>query len=412
LSKELENTEFGELLTITDILLKDWSESGTIEEKYYDYPKPDRYPFDRPLFRKLGINELVYNWNTANAMYAIDLNGRSIYTLNRTGSLPVSYFNSQAYSVSIGSSYENQAYDYFATLNNVDLVRVVQYTALYQLFIDNEISYKGEIFQAFPENKPYLLQGFVTAFLKNIREASNERIEQVSDSIAHKNFRQFQRKKLLEQLAKHEKQGNFKYSDERREEIYSEVRQDQKRSLMYEITDCRTMLKGLSDEQFRKLCRYLAYPRGQRSWSQKDYAMYYQARKIQRLAHSVGKLNFAQFGVNLHTVKNVFVDQLRQSFAPYLKSSSIIVTYHDFQTTGGHNLSSKISRVNTLTDYKQPNRGGGAPRPNSNSNPTNPASTQPSAKPKSSTPSAPKPPPVIRPRETVIPSESRNNRGF
>jgi hypothetical protein len=73
LTSELENTEFGDLLTITDILLKDWSESGTIQEMYYRYPEPAYYPFRKPLFRLLGLNELVYNWNTADVMYAIDI---------------------------------------------------------------------------------------------------------------------------------------------------------------------------------------------------------------------------------------------------------------------------------------------------------------------------------------------------
>ena len=143
LSKELENTEFGDLMTITDVLLKDWSERGTIQEGHYRYPEPAYYPFDKPLFRKLGLSELVYNWNTAGAMYAIDRDGYTIYTLGRTGSLPVSYFNSQERSQSIGYRYENQAYHYFSTLGNTDLARVVQYTALYQLFIDNNISYSG-----------------------------------------------------------------------------------------------------------------------------------------------------------------------------------------------------------------------------------------------------------------------------
>ncbi|MCQ2285604.1 MAG: hypothetical protein MJZ76_01865 [Bacteroidales bacterium] len=136
LSRELENTEFGHLMTITDILLKDWSERGTIQEANYHYPEPGYYPFDRPLFKKLGLNELVYNWNTADAMYAIDLEEATIYTLNRTGSLPVSYFNSPERSVSIGAKYENRAYGYFATLKNPDMARVVQYTGLYQMFQD------------------------------------------------------------------------------------------------------------------------------------------------------------------------------------------------------------------------------------------------------------------------------------
>ncbi|HRR04650.1 MAG TPA: hypothetical protein P5215_05170, partial [Bacteroidales bacterium] len=116
MSNELENTELGDLLTLTDIILKDWSESGTIKENYYRYPHPSYYPFDKPLFKKLGLNELVYNWNTNDAMYAIDYDSVTIYTLNRTGSLPVSYFNSQERSYSIGAKYENRAYHYFATL--------------------------------------------------------------------------------------------------------------------------------------------------------------------------------------------------------------------------------------------------------------------------------------------------------
>ena len=173
LSKELENTEFGDLMTMTDILLKDWSERGTIQEGYYRYPEPGYYPFDKPLFRKLGLNELVYNWNTAGAMYAIDRDGYTIYTLNRTGSLPVSYFNSQERSQTIGYRYESQAYHYFATLGNTDLARVVQYTALYQLFIDNNISYSGNTYPAFPKNKPFLLYKPTASLLGILRSLSD-----------------------------------------------------------------------------------------------------------------------------------------------------------------------------------------------------------------------------------------------
>ena len=169
LSRELENTEFGDLMTIADVLLKDWSEHGTIQEGYYRYPEPGYYPFDKPLFKKLGLNELVYNWNTAGAMYAIDREGYTIYTLGRTGSLPVSYFNSQERSQSIGYRYESQAYHYFATLGNTDLARVVQYTALYQLFIDNNISYSGNTYASFPKNKPFLLYKPTVELLDKIR---------------------------------------------------------------------------------------------------------------------------------------------------------------------------------------------------------------------------------------------------
>ena len=43
-----------------------------------------------------------------------------------------------------------------------------------------------------------------------------------------------------------------------------------------------------------------------------------------------------------------------------MKTSSLIVTFNDMLTTGGHNLSSRISRVNKMTGYKQ-TRGGYTP---------------------------------------------------
>ena len=36
-----------------------------------------------------------------------------------------------------------------------------------------------------------------------------------------------------------------------------------------------------------------------------------------------------------------------------MKTSSLIITFNDLLTTGGHNLSSRISRVNSMTHYKQ-----------------------------------------------------------
>jgi hypothetical protein len=209
LSKELENTEFGHLLTITDILLKDWSEKGTIQEASYRYPKPNYYPFDKPLFRKLGLNELVYNWNTANAMYAIDLDDITVYTLNRTGSLPVSYFNSQERSVSIGQRYENQAYHYFATVGNTDLARVVQYTALYQLFIDNGITYSGNVYTAFPKNKPYLLQKPASTLMLIFKNLSQEDVNNFADTLSKIRFTEYQKEKVVEKLRGHEQQYNY-----------------------------------------------------------------------------------------------------------------------------------------------------------------------------------------------------------
>ncbi len=377
LSKELENTEFGDLLTLTDILLKDWSESGTIKEVHYNYPEPGYYPFDRPLFRKLGVSELVYNWNTQDLMFAIDVDYEplsqggvsTIYTLNRTGALPVSYFNSQANSVSIGSSYENRAYNYFARLNNADLVRVVQYTALYQLFIDNGISYKGETYPAFPKNKPYLLQEPVTVFLKNIRDVPNEELERIADSVSVRNFELYQREQILQQIRNYEQQMDVRASHASpsirpTEEIFADVKQRGKQDLIRIISECGTMLKKLSDDEFAGLCRYMAYPRGPVRANLRVRPT--QIRTVSQMANHLGKPNFVFFGVDLADVKNYFsnsvdskgiAEQVRNDGNEfgirYLKTPSLIITEHDLLTTGGHNISSKISRVNRMTGYKK-----------------------------------------------------------
>ena len=430
LSKELEHTEFGNLMTLTDILLKDWSESGTIQEYNFKYPKPKYYPFRRPLFRMLGLNELVYNWNTANAMYAIDLPEATIYTLNRTGSLPVSYFNSQERAQSVGRQYERQAYNYFANLGNTDLVRVVQYTALYQLFIDNEITYSGELQNDFPKNKPYLLLTPTKNLLNIFKNLKDEEITFLCDSASKRMFTLYQKDKVMEQLRQNEAQYNYKYGDREVERIMGRVKSDNKDRLTGEFKSVRTTLQNLPEEQFNNLAKQLAYPRGQRVNNQTTYQTYLRAKKLNGLVHSLGKNNLDLLGLDLNTVKNYFVNNLNNSSAKYLKTPSIIVTYNDMVTTGGHNLSSKISRVNTMQNYKRDEGGrryevsgeryeGGGEKPTAGSKPTTTGGGEPqAAKPKTTsttgTASNQKPAtqPNIRPRTEVVTGNARPQRGL
>ena len=453
LSKELENTEFGDLMTMTDILLKDWSERGTIQEGYYRYPEPGYYPFDKPLFRKLGLNELVYNWNTAGAMYAIDRDGYTIYTLNRTGSLPVSYFNSQERSQSIGYRYESQAYHYFATLGNTDLARVVQYTALYQLFIDNNISYSGNTYPAFPKNKPFLLYKPTASLLGILRGLSDELIAMLADSLSQRSFNNFQKEQVDKQLRKNEQDYHFAYTDENIDFIYQDVHRNTKAGLSGSLHEVKNMLGSLSEEQFEKLARYLSYPRGVAIRDRESYNTMMQGRKVNRLMRDIGKNNLDLLGIDLGAVKNYFAASLSHNSGRYMKTPSLIITYNDLLTTGGHNLSSRISRVNSMTHYKQ-SRGNYTPHNYERPEPTepvvaegSPASPQPAARPSAtnkpttaSTPSAtsrprttttasPKPASTtktvaktasaptggggnIRPRSAVISSAPRATRGF
>ncbi|MBR3986538.1 MAG: hypothetical protein IKK04_05245 [Bacteroidales bacterium] len=449
LSRELENTEFGDLMTITDVLLKDWSERGTIQESYYRYPEPGYYPFDKPLFRKLGLNELVYNWNTAGAMYAIDREGYTIYTLGRTGSLPVSYFNSQERSQSIGYRYESQAYHYFATLGNTDLARVVQYTALYQLFIDNNISYSGNTYPSFPKNKPFLLYKPTVELLDKIRQLSDEEVGLLADSLSQRSFVLFQKAEVDKHLHENEQRHNMSYSEENIDAIYRNVHHDTKAGIGRSLQEVKNMLNSLTEEQFKQLARYLSYPRGVKIRDRESYNTMLRGRRVNMLMREVGKNNLDLLSrpdksnifkdqMDLKDVKDWYAANLKGNAGRYLKTSSLIITYADLLTTGGHNLSSRISRVNSMTNYKR-NRGNDAPtnyehspshspdlKENPDDKPTDskPATSKPAKKSTGKAKSTHTAKPSnnqsvdhshnrsVRPRNEVISSSPRRNRGL
>ncbi|MEG1718306.1 MAG: hypothetical protein RRX93_07455 [Bacteroidales bacterium] len=393
LSRELENTELGHLLTITDILLKDWSEKGSIQESYYRYPKPGYYPFDQPLFRKLGLNELVYNWNTAETMYAIEQRGKTIYALNRTGALPVSYFNSQQNYSSIGSSYENKAYNYFAGLNCPDLVRVVQYTSLYQIFIDNNIHYSGPTYAAFPSKKPHLLEKATELFLSTIKNTSSLKMEQIAERVAEDYFENYQKSKIITQINNYEKEKGFNYSSGDRDKILRQVKLEQLNRIRSAMFQAQEQIASLSEENFKKLVRYLAYPRGLKIKEEASYNLMMQGRAILDFAQILGKQNYVYFGMDLSKVKQEYIKNLSYSAAKYLKSASVIITFNDFETTGGHNISSKINRVSSMSGYRK-----------SHSN-----STSGSNLPKSQKPSSSKAPEAKSPQKSLYRNSSQNS---
>lgn len=434
LSKELENTELGHLLTITDILLKDWSESGTIQEAYYRYPSPGYFPFDQPLFKKLGLEQLVYNWNTANTMYAIDQPEHTIYTLNRTGALPVSYFNSQERSESIGHRYELQAGNYFANCGNTDIARVVQYTALYQLFMDNGIHYKGTLLHpSFPTQKPYLLSSSCQKLLSTLKGLTDGQIDQIADSISRIHFQAFGQKQINKQMRENEQQYNFTYSEENQREIYRNANLQQKGYIAEQFRTVRGMLNGMSAENLNKLARYLSYPRGTTINTAERYNRMLQAQRINNLLRTMGKNNLPLIGLDLTSVKDRYVANLSKSGGRYLKTPSIIITYNDMFTTGGHNISSKVSRVSSTTNYKVQSSGSrstapATSAPSNNSSPVKPTTSTskpstPSTTSKTSSSAAPKSNSTARPasgssnsesrsRSSVIPTTSRSTRGF
>lgn len=136
LSSELKHTEYGILLNNTDQMLKSWSENGAISYQNFSYPTPVFWGFNIGAYHDLEVNTLTYNWNTSGAGYVIQNDGDfDIYAINRTGCLPVSFIPSgmEGKIDQKVNDAEELAYDFFSDLQNVDLVRVVQYAAIYQI---------------------------------------------------------------------------------------------------------------------------------------------------------------------------------------------------------------------------------------------------------------------------------------
>ncbi len=146
LSDELWHTEYGNLLNVTDQMLKSWSENGMIEYDNFNYPKPIDWAFAKGAIKDLGSSSLTYNWNTKGAGYIVE-DDYDIYAINRTGSLPVSYFPDELEGHMDSSVYdaEELAYDFFSQLGNPDLARVVQYAAFYQIvtYFKSDVSPKS-----------------------------------------------------------------------------------------------------------------------------------------------------------------------------------------------------------------------------------------------------------------------------
>lgn len=151
LSPELIDTEYGSLLNITDQILKGWSTAGDTKYERFDYGPPSSWIFKRSVYQQIGGSVLTFNWNTKGAGALVRVDGVDVFSLRRTGALNVTYLpesyagagNStgisgmtpaQLAAVGRAQSFASQAQNAFASANDPNLIRVVQYNAFYQIF--------------------------------------------------------------------------------------------------------------------------------------------------------------------------------------------------------------------------------------------------------------------------------------
>jgi hypothetical protein len=226
-----------------------------------------------------------------------------------------------------------------------------------------------------------------------------------------------QKEHVDKQLRENEQNYNMTYTDEHIDYIYKNVHQNTKAGISGDINEVKSLLNGLSEDQFKQLAKFLSYPRGIAVRDRETYNTMLRARKINQLMREVGKNNLDLLGMDLNNVKNYFAGNLAGNSGRYMKTSSLIITFNDLLTTGGHNLSSRISRVNSMTHYKQ-SKGNYVPKDYDR-----PANTEPvlaenkptTSGPSTSTPDASKPTsgttPSSKPSGSAAPSGSRPSSG-
>lgn len=152
LSRELTHTEYGQLLNITDQMLKGWSSANRIDYVSFDYPKPYGNPDAIGIYDRLqneidtSFSQLTFNWNTSGYGTWTEIDGIPFFTLARTGSLPVSYFPDDGSFAIEGDAEvtiqaaEDEYWEFFSGLRDPNLARAAQYAALHVIFQAHPVS--------------------------------------------------------------------------------------------------------------------------------------------------------------------------------------------------------------------------------------------------------------------------------
>lgn len=217
LSDELWNTEYGNLLNVTDQMLKSWSMNGAVDYTNFEYPKPMDWAFEESVIQELSVSTLTFNWNTSGAGYVIEGDGGlDIFAVNRTGSLPVSYIPEGAEGTDLGNKIyeaEELAYDFFSNLNNPDLTRVVQYATLYQIFCHFRTGKEGDNASSSPSGDAPSYQAHeavIESLLRKIDKQSNDGLATEADYNRFANKVYNRTIQILNKLLEEDPYGEFR----------------------------------------------------------------------------------------------------------------------------------------------------------------------------------------------------------
>lgn len=328
LSEDLINTEYGSLLNITDQMLKGWSLHGEVTYHNFMYPKPERYPIAKALDDELKIRSVTFNWNTKGAAYITQFNNLDVVAVNKTGALPVSYIpeglDENTIPIEQVRACEEKFYHFFSELKDPNLIRVVQYATIYQIFSTFNI----------------------TAY--NHKNAQFSPSADVATEYASK---------LLDRALNLASQD----LDQRREKLHNDVYE--KRLLNNEIDtlallqlnflDAIATLKNdlshFNSEALKILRQIIAHPRENFSYSNAGISEleinqlleWFEAKSqlFRRINNGIDYV-----GISREEVMNKYVESFRDVHSNWIKTPSIVVSWSidSAIVTGGHNIDARM----------------------------------------------------------------------
>jgi hypothetical protein len=375
LSDELIDTEYGSLLNVTDQLLKSWSSNGTVRYENFDYPDPGSYPFIKPIIQLLKVPVLTFNWNTTGVGYAVAGTKFTTLALHRTGALPVSYIPEGH----IGSGKmrqdiedkEDAAYRYFAGRDDPNLVRVVQYASLYQIFRRFDVN--ARVPAPIQPNSQEGLTEAVVRTLHNFEKLDEAGIKQnladlasgghltrlefleATDSIDHLEEVQGLIREVERRWGEKEIRGLAEMIvNPRANATHSHDAFERLNSLLREIPDAQQAAMTKDFKSPVTILAKLDNPTGLLAklspQHRKEVALHTVAGEISEHNSLVRTLT----GVSVTSLKDIYETGAKRPDHGWIRTPSIVVSYtQQSLASGGHNLDSRVTEFRESSSVPQ-----------------------------------------------------------
>lgn len=339
LSDELIDTEYGSLLNITDQLLKSWSQNGETRYTNFDYPKPQKWGFDKPLSNiideKLNNKSLTFNWNTAGAVYQLSTPFGSVFGMNSTGSLPVSYIpesgekeKKETHEMTV---YEQKGYRFFSNSHDVNLFRAAQYATLYQIFKANAIHAPKKI--GSPWNLYNTLESPLHDLIHKIVHLDNKALETIASKVAHANFKQIKKHMNAEKLPLLEL-------------LESSLIAEWTGSNMEKLKKLRKAAEKITPEHQSKVIHWLA-----QSWQIDDmdpiaFPLFQNFNDAFAKAEFL-KYHFDLIGIHSEAVMENLSQANQQRSTGWIKTPSLVLSINQdgVESYGGHNIDANVLNI-------------------------------------------------------------------